>query len=68
MFGRGLKKACSGRCRVIASRARKHAAVVQALVGAEAALVQAQEAVAALRKIAELGPHATGTLKFGGPS
>jgi hypothetical protein len=60
---------CSGRCRIIACRQRRHGALLEAIRAAEESLVAATQAVAALRAVADLGPHVTATLKvFGGGS
>ena len=54
-------------------RTKRHTALLQALIAseqrmieAEHALVAAAKALAALRAVAELGPHATATLRLGG--
>lgn len=57
---------CSGKCRILACRQRRHTALLDRLVAAEVALAHATQAVAALREVANLGPHATGTLKVSG--
>jgi predicted nucleic acid-binding Zn ribbon protein len=63
--GRAEKKACSGRCRIIACRQRRHVALIDRLHAAEDALALAASAVAALRQLAEQGPHASATLAVG---
>ena len=64
--GRALRgrqiKACSGKCRITACRARRHDVLLDRLLVAEEALARAHEAIAVLREIAALGPHATSTL------
>ncbi|MGA3124542.1 MAG: hypothetical protein ABSF69_27610 [Polyangiaceae bacterium] len=63
--GRAEKRSCSGRCRIVACRQRRHASLLERLEKAEAALTEAAEAVAALRAVAEGGPHVTATLAIG---
>jgi predicted nucleic acid-binding Zn ribbon protein len=63
--GRAEKRYCSGKCRIIACRARRHSALLSRLAAAEQTLSAAAEAVAALRVIAELGPHASASLAVG---
>ena len=60
--GRAEKRVCSGRCRIIACRARRHGALLDRLRAAEDALALAASAVAALRQLAEQGPHVTASL------
>src|ERR1700691_2325842 len=64
--GRAEKRSCSGKCRIIACRQRRHGALLGKLAAAEEALAHAAEAVAALRTIAEMGPHVTASLGVGG--
>jgi predicted nucleic acid-binding Zn ribbon protein len=64
--GRAEKRSCSGRCRLVACRQRRHAALLDKLAAAEEALAQVAEAVAALREIAAGGPHVTASLAVGG--
>jgi predicted nucleic acid-binding Zn ribbon protein len=63
--GRAEKRACSGKCRIIASRQRRHGALLDRVHAAEDALAVAASAVAALRQLAEQGPHATASLAVG---
>lgn len=63
--GRAEKKVCSGKCRIILCRQRRHGALLDRLHVAEGALAQAAAALAALRQIAEQGPHATASLAVG---
>jgi predicted nucleic acid-binding Zn ribbon protein len=60
--GRAEKRSCSGKCRIIACRQRRHAALLNKLAQAELALAAAAAAVEALRLVAELGPHVTASL------
>jgi|HubBroStandDraft_6_1064221.scaffolds.fasta_scaffold1134977_1 predicted nucleic acid-binding Zn ribbon protein len=64
--GRAEKRHCSGKCRIIACRQRRHAALLNSLAQAEQALAAATGAVEALRQIAAQGPHATASLSVGG--
>jgi predicted nucleic acid-binding Zn ribbon protein len=64
--GRAEKRSCSGRCRIIACRQRRHAALLDRLVSAEQALAQAAAAIEALRQVAAQGPHVTASLAVGG--
>lgn len=59
---------CSGRCRILACRQRRHGVLLNRIATAEAALAAAHDAIEALREIADLGPHVSATLKvpFGG--
>lgn len=63
--GRIEKRACSGRCRILASRLRRHGALLDRLAAAEEALARAAAAVEELREVAERGPHATASLTVG---
>lgn len=64
--GRAEKGHCSGKCRIIACRQRRHGALLNSLAQAEQALAAATQAVEALRQIAAQGPHATASLSVGG--
>jgi predicted nucleic acid-binding Zn ribbon protein len=64
--GRAEKRHCSGKCRIIACRQRRHGALLNRLAAAEQALSAAAEAVEALRTVAQLGPHASASLAIGG--
>ncbi len=59
-------RSCSGKCRIIACRQRRHSHLLNRLAVAEAALSAAAEAVAALRPIAAQGPHVTASLAVSG--
>lgn len=61
-------RACGNRCRITLCRQKRHAALLERLVVAEQALSTAAAAVAALRTIADMGPHVTSTMKVGGVS
>ena len=63
---RPAARCCGGKCRIVLCRQRRHANLLNSLAAAEAALAQAAEAVAALRTIAEMGPHVTASLAVGG--
>jgi len=64
--GRIEKKACSGKCRIIACRQRRHGALLDRLAAAEQALAAAAAAVEALRQVAQQGPHVTASLAVPG--
>ncbi len=61
-------RCCDGRCRILLSRQKRHAALLDSLARAEEALAAAAAAVEALRMLAQQGPHATATLRLGGSS
>ena len=64
--GRAEKKACSGKCRIVACRQRRHGALLLKLAEAEQALARAAAAVEALRVVAAQGPHVTASLAVPG--
>ena len=56
-------RCCSGRCRIVLCRRKRHEALLEGLVSCEQALRAAADAVAALRVVAEIGPHITDGFK-----